>query len=192
MRRDGFTLIEIVAVVVLLGLLAGAAGWLMLNDARQSSEIEARNRIVHADRMARLAARRLGSECVLRYDLERDRLRRYVPAQGEHGNADFKVQLPRGCRIDRIVLPQRFIGRKFVGANVVSGSVEIPYSTTGRSMSYAVRLATTGRVAEDARGREAGEQVWLVFSGLTGQMTIHHDEQEINNLFAMLARTDAD
>jgi hypothetical protein len=61
--------------------------------------------------------------------------------------------------------------------------VEIGYSVGGRSVSYAIRLTFTD-VDSQTPPEERG--VWMVFSGLTGQLMLVQDEEEIENLFAML------
>lgn len=189
MRRGAFTLIEVMAVVLLLGLLAGATVWLMADDARRASRAEAMARLAHADRTARLAARRLGRPCVLRCDLAAQRLRRVVGGAKDEEAVSHAVELPAGYRIARITLPSapgrspRARGVE-TGHDVETGTVDIAYSTAGRSPSYAVRLDFEGdrsrRPDEDA-GR------WMVVAGLTGQVMVVQNEKEVDNLFQALA-----
>jgi prepilin-type N-terminal cleavage/methylation domain-containing protein len=193
-RRRAFTLIEVMAVVMILGLLVGATVWLMVDDARRASRADAVGRLAQADRLARLAAKRLGAPCVLRCDLDAQRVRRIVRAEGGREEVSHAVRLPPGCRIAEITLPEgprrsTRARRTRAGRTVDAGAVDIAYSTAGRSPTYALRL-----VCEDGRGRRTdaeGEEHadgWLVVAGLTGQVMVVQDEEEIDNLFRTLAR----
>lgn len=187
MRRPAFTLLEVMAVVALMGLLACGAVWLLASDAQQASQADVIRRITAADRMARMAAQHSGKTCVLRIDLEQQRLCR-VEGDGEAGHASAKaVQLPAGYRIDRIVVasldPEGPAGRR-----VESGAVDIAYSTRGRSVTYAVRLLCTNAAAsEGSQGDWGRGGKWLVLAGLTGQPVVVDDEDEVDKLFCTLA-----
>jgi prepilin-type N-terminal cleavage/methylation domain-containing protein len=181
MRRGGFTLIEVMAVVALLGLLAGAVAWSMAADARRSSQTAAVMQVAHADRMARLAAGCLGRACVLQFDLHRGRMVRF-DGTGRERQESHSLYLPTGWRIERMVLPaERMRGSGLSwpagGRTIDGGEVDVAFSYDGRSPSYALLLADEG---DDGR-------VWLVFSGLTGQMIQCEDENEVHNLFAPIA-----
>lgn len=190
MRRAAFTLIEVMAVVALLGLLAGATVWLMADDARRASRAEAAATIAHADRTTRLAARRLGAPCVLRCDLDAQRLRRVVGGPRDEQDPSHAVELPVGYRIARITLPSvpgcspraRGVEPRF---DTGSGVVDIPYSTAGRSPTYAVRIDFEG---DQSRRSDEDAGRWLLVAGLTGQVMVVNDEEEVDNLFRTLAR----
>jgi prepilin-type N-terminal cleavage/methylation domain-containing protein len=177
MQRRGFTLIEVIAVVVLLGILAGSSVWLMTRQVRRGSRAGAIGQMSYADRMTRLASSRIGRRCILRFDLGRQEIVRYDgPAARnkiQHGQG---VQMPAGFRIDRILRRGPGAGGARGALDVrSSGVVDIEYSPSGRSESYALRL-------------QAGEEAfWIAFSGLTGQLTPLENEQEVDNLFALLA-----
>ena len=169
MRRGAFTLIEVMAVIVLLGLMAGAVTWSFARNVRGASRETAMSQVMRADRMARLAARRFGRPCVLRIDIGAQRVWRVV----EVGSRIEKSPATSvsGCRLDRIAI---------AGAVADSGIVDVPYSTAGHSASYGIRL-----VRQDWRG-------WLIFCGLTGQATVIENEQEAQNLLSLAgARPDA-
>mgnify|MGYP001481678455 CR=1 FL=1 len=59
MRRGAFTLVEMLAVMAVIGLLAGAVTWLSAGQVGRADGREAVSRIIHADRMARIEALRL-------------------------------------------------------------------------------------------------------------------------------------
>lgn len=168
-------MVEVMAVVFLLGLLAGAAAWSMHDHARAASREKVISAIVHADQMARLSAKRSG-HCRLGFDLAEQNIRRVrtgpEPAQAH------RLSLPRGVRIRRVV--------RFDAADKTrrGGVVDIGYSAQGRSPSYAVCVDFT-------RQRESQ---WIVFCGLSGQVVLEQDEGEIDKLYESLAavRADAD
>lgn len=176
-RHSGFTLIEVLAVLVVLGLLAGATAWSLADTADRATAEEVFGRIAHADRLARIAAERTGQNCVLRYDLDAQQMRRVLTDADGTQEAGHVVGLPKGLAIDRIVVHQldRVTSHE-------RGDVTVAYSARGRSISYAVRVA------------HDGTHTWLIFAGLTGQMTVTDHEREVDNLFALLAggRPDAD
>ncbi|MFA7236019.1 MAG: type II secretion system protein [Phycisphaeraceae bacterium] len=173
--RRGLTLIEVMAVVALMGLAAGATAWSMAGDVSRNNRQATITRIEYADRMARIAADRMGQRCVLRFDIDAQQLRRVMTDAAGDEQASHTLALPRECRLDRVVRS---------GDSCDSGQTEIAYSTGGRSASYAARLTF----------ERDKESVWLVFAGLTGQVVIVHDEQEAEKLFENLATgwTDAD
>ncbi len=183
MHRAAFTMIEMLAVIVVLGLLAGAAAWSLAGDAEAATYENVVGKLAHHERTARLAANRLGQTCVLRYNLNAQRISRFDTADRM---ATPAWRLPAPYRIDRIVIHRPGggddAGHHGFGERYDAGTVEIDISRAGRSATYAIRVANNQ------------QQGWLVFSGLTGQMTRINDAQEVDNLFAMLAgeRPDAD
>ncbi len=172
MRRCGFTLLEMMAVVVLLGLLAGAVGWSMAQDARRAARTDAVGQIGHADRLARLAAQRFGRPCVLRIDLREQTLRRIEYGPNAQPEAAHTVTLSKSQRIAEVLVGRSTarLGNASRPPAVTSGAVDVAYSRDGRSASYAIRLAS------------GGTQQWLIVSGLTGQITIEEYGKDIHNL----------
>jgi prepilin-type N-terminal cleavage/methylation domain-containing protein len=191
--RRAFTLIEVLAVVALMGLLAGATVWSLAEDVRRSSHAEIVGRIINADHAARLAGQRLGEPCSLLFDLRTQSVRRVIGNEEGGRQTRTVLKLPPGYRIDCIVLPAAPGASR--GPVVVqdSGEARIPFSTGGRSAAYALRLVSR----DDSPGGNADGKVrqeWLVFAGLTGQMTVGLDDDQVNNLFVALekgARPDA-
>lgn len=188
MWRSGFTLIEMMAVVVLLGLLAGAVVWSLADEAHRRSRANVIARIAQADRTARIAARRLGRPCVLRFDLDRQRIVRLAGRRDHGGAAGHAMQLPAEHRIERVVvlggpLSGGSATRKFTAIGTKTGTVEVAYSTAGRSASYALRLVSRGRDGgtEPAESAPDGGR-WLLFAGLTGQMVRDHDDHDVDKL----------
>ena len=178
MSRRGFTFIEVLAVVVLLGLLAGATAWSLAESARRSSLENIVGRIAHVDRTTRIAAERFGEPRTLRFDLDRGRLQRVARGDDGEKHGSHATRIPAPFRIGEIVLPRP--GGRAERFDV--GVVELVCSPGGRSKTYAIRV--------DA----PEESVWLVFSGLTGQMILIEHESDVDDIFALLeaGRPDAD
>ncbi len=190
MRRGGFTLIEVMAVVALLGLLAGAVVWSMTDEAKRWSREDAVGRIAHADRRARIAARRLGRPCVLRFDLDRQVVCRVVFDDDGTEMPGHVLDLPVGHRIDRVVFARAASSALVPGGPAArgkeSGVVDVACSTAGRSASYALRLVSGSGTAPRGAPAGRGDGRWLVFAGLTGQMVLDCEDDEVDNLFAVL------
>jgi len=189
LRRDGFTLVEMLAVVAVLGLLAGAVAWSAAGNVRRGSRREALDRVIHADRMARLEARRLGKGCLLKFDLSTQRISAFGGVYTVRKHPSRVLNVGPTCRIERIWIAGR---AQESDANVPqspqtkwkrvrSGSVNVEFSTAGRSVSYAAKVVFDGQAGEEG----LGDEVWVVFSGLTGQATtIEDDDRKIEKLFA--------
>jgi len=179
MRCRGLTLIEVMAVVALLGLLAGATAWSLAADARRAAQADVVSTIAHLDHTARLAAQRTGEATRLRFDLERGRVQ---VVRGDDHAEPRTVALPAGFRLDRMLLQGADAAASVDVDERTYGTVDVPMATSGFSVTYAVLLMSND------------ETTWLVFTGLTGQLNQVTDEDELDNLFALLAtgRADAD
>lgn len=187
MRCRAFTLIEVMAVVVLMGLLAAATVWSIAGAARRYSRADVAGLIAHADRTARLTAQRLGRAWTLSINLDAQRMWTSPKESGQRDERSHELQLPASFRIARLFVASQ--GDQRTGSDngagwMSAGVAQIACSSAGRSVSYVVEL----------QARDAQERSWLVFAGLTGQMTVIDDEDEMDNLLAMLAadRHDAD
>lgn len=184
MRRGAFTLVEIMAVVTLLGLLAGAVAWTGMEDVRRGRRAEVLARVIHADRMARRHASNLTERMVLRIDVDKQSVRRHTVRDRRPVPMGPAVRIPSGARIEEVTLAESpfrsATGRSGMYRRVGKGRVDIPFSSAGRSVSYGVRLTF------DGAGDEQRGPIWLVFAGLTGQVTKIHDERQFDNLFQAL------
>ncbi len=169
MIRRGFTLIEVMAVCAIMGILAGAAAWSLAADTRAASTRDVLDRVVHADRMTRLAAQRLGRPCTLRIDLHAQTLRRIVSPDKADQAMAHAVRLPPSVRVDRVLQPRDPV------TATDGGAVDVAYSTAGRSESFALRLT------------QSQSSRWIVFNGLSGQTVTLDDEDHAYRIMALLA-----
>jgi len=200
-RRRGFTLIEVMAVVALLGLLAGATVWSITSDADRATQSDATSRLTHVDAMARLAARRFAGT-TLHIDLAKQAVW-YAPLgiAPDAADADPRSQsttMPGRHRIARVWLVELPKSSGTVRAaprveQIDSGQVAISVSANGHSTTYALEVVGPSPAGSQANTNNADyTTVWLLFAGLSGQATTHHDEKTIQDIFARLAGTRAD
>ncbi len=186
MTRCAFTLIEVMAVVVLVGLLAGAAALSLAGQARYRTTQDVIDTLQSVDRNARFAAMRLGGTTRIRYDLSNQQVYNETTDDTGSSTRSPAVAFPVEYRIDRVLVSDvsatSGASRSTTGRALDYGTIDIELSPAGRSTTYAVRLS------------HEENKHWLIFAGLTGQVTQTDDEKEVNNLFTMLAsgRPDAD
>lgn len=198
MGRRGFTIIEVMAVVVLIGVLAGMAALSMINDARRATRQDVIARLTDADATARLAAKRLGPT-TLRIDLDQQKLWLVTPdPTTREPRPGHVMRLAPDYRITEVawVDPQPADARNARPRQTLThdaGTVELPYSGEGMTRTYVLRLQGPG--IDPDTGEQAPERertTWLLFSGLTGQTVINDEPETIDNLLALLTRTRPD
>jgi prepilin-type N-terminal cleavage/methylation domain-containing protein len=174
MRSRAFTLIEIMVVVVLMGLLAGAAALTLTGQVAERTRDDIVGQLSRQDHMARLAARRLG-ETKLQYDLESQRIWRVTTMRDGGFDRSHAMRLPRNHAVDRILIADH---ESTNSEDHETGQVEIVYSPGGHSLSYALRM----------HSQKEESRVWLFFAGLTGQVTVMEDEGKVYNLLQALSK----
>ena len=196
-----FTLIEVMAVVALIGLLAAATAWSLADEAQRANQADAVDRLRHADLTARLTARRLGPS-TLCMDLDRQRV--WIDSPGKRPGrtqSSHSLELPRGCRIEEVTWvdpAERSSSRHDRPRRLIvetRGVVRLPISSQGLGQTYALKLlGPADDDAGSAKTNNTPRTTWLLVSGLTGQVTIDDDEQKIHTLLKALAgaRPDTD
>lgn len=181
MHRRGFTLIEIMAVVVLIGLLAGATAWSLAGQAQHTNHAEALDRLIHADTTARLASRRLGP-ARLELNLDTQTLRLLTPDPDPAKktlSAGSPIRLPANHRLASI----RYTPEPNAPAiEQRTGIVRLTY-TNGRTQTHALQIL--GPPVADPDRRQASDKpltTWLLIPGLTGHAATYDDSEPIDNL----------
>lgn len=197
MRRCGFTLIEVMAVVLLIGLLAGAVAWSMVGTVQDATRQEVLEKLAHADANARMSARRLGPSA-LQLDLDTQQLWVVTP--------DLETNEPRRGHVIQLAPNYRIAEVNWLGTSARvqgqdgayedvrrdDGLVELAMSSAGLSRTYVLKIVGPG-VDPDEPSQQVGEvPSWLLVSGLTGQVTIHEDPETIDKLLELLASARAD
>jgi prepilin-type N-terminal cleavage/methylation domain-containing protein len=167
--RRAFTLIEVMLVVLLVVILAGAAAMSFARPLRAARAREAIEQIRAFDAAARQVARRSGREVEIVLDAYRQEL-----VRREQGRDVSQVRLPNGLRIDQV----RTSGDAREGLDL-----SLSVSPHGWSRSYAMRL-----VGLEFDG-------WLLVAGMSGQVTVIEDESRVLDILTRAdaaARRDAD
>jgi len=180
-------LIEVMAVVVLLGLLAGATVWSLAGDAHRHSKGELVSRIIQMDAQTRLAAARSGQTFQLQFDLDSQSIRRIEANDAAMESASHRLVIASDYRINQMVTSQwnwqssESDGQMF--KRIKGGTLSVTFGVIGCSASYALQIMH----------EPTGETQWLMLAGLTGQATVVKNESDFEDIFAWLggARTDA-
>ena len=170
--RPAFTLIELIAVIVLLGIISTAAALTFRSSLQSASSSDAIGQLKYLDSSARQRARRFNQPVTLILDLTNSTLSR---REGSKRNDEsFTAALPRGFSIDQI---------NIAGQSTFNGAASIACSPAGLTPSYAIHLI----------GPNFDQ--WLLFAGLSGQMTLINNEETVQDILAGTrqgARRDAD
>jgi prepilin-type N-terminal cleavage/methylation domain-containing protein len=166
MRDRGFTLIEIMLAVLIVGLLASAAALSFRQPIRAARAQDAVELIRSFDAGAREVARRFAKPLVLTFDLREGRLERHE----NDDRATYSARLPQGVRIGQLRTAAR---------RVADERIDIPCSAAGLTRTYAVRLVGPG------------VDRWLLVSGFSGDVHTIQDEAQLDAIFAATA-TQAD
>ncbi|WP_339911638.1 prepilin-type N-terminal cleavage/methylation domain-containing protein [Symmachiella dynata] len=167
----GFTLVELLVVIVVIGLLASLAMTRLggvTNRARLQAEVA---RISALDSALRTQAARRAEPATLRLDLETGLIERL---SGSDERMSRSVELGRTVQISRVLTAMR---------ETNGGRITVDYSRQGSSETFAIELTSTG-----------GEVTWLMFAGLTGQVTQMEEQRDVERIFQALraAGVDAD
>ncbi len=159
-RRSGFTLVELMAVMVVLGLLASVTVWTVSGQIAMARNQLALDQLTLADRQLRDHARRVARPMDLIFDLDHGRLYR---APGGVTSPDKWATLEGSLPLQDI----RQSGQKYSARQVA-----VRFRGDGTSTSYAVRL----------KAPKKGESAWILFVGRTGQRVIVTEERSLESL----------
>ncbi len=169
---SGFTLIETICIVLLMGLLAGAAMLSFARPLRAARANDVVQQLIAFDAGARQLAKRSGRDVEIIIDLFEQQLTRREASDDAATSA--RLALPAALRIEQV---------RSTDAKTSDERVVIRCSPMGISRSYAVRLVGPGI------------DRWLFVAGLSGQVTFVNDESQIKTMFQSIApgsRRDAD
>jgi prepilin-type N-terminal cleavage/methylation domain-containing protein len=148
-RRSGFTLIELMAVIFILGLMAGAVTLTVQRIVDRARWTRGFAQLELVDRVARMAARNER----ISYRLSFSRSKRRIELRPEEnitaGKGLRQWKLPRGLD---------FASFREDRSSSRSDEMKIEINSSGQSSSYAVALKAS-----------SGPSRWMVILGLSGQ-----------------------
>jgi type II secretory pathway pseudopilin PulG len=153
-----------------MGLLAGAAAMSFAAPLRRARQRQAVEQIYAFDASARVAARRSGRAAEIVIDAYEQRLKR---------REDDRVVASAGALPGDLRIEQVLVNDEGESQSLVT----ILVSSHGTSRTYAVRV-----VGE-------GFDRWLLFAGLSGQVTVFNDESQVEQVLSAAsgaARRDVD
>ncbi|MFK7821662.1 MAG: type II secretion system protein [Planctomycetaceae bacterium] len=155
MRRDGFTLVEVIVACTILGLLASIATYSLRGRFRKTQLQQANGTIASIDRAARVIARKSGAGASLVFDSAENQIRI------ESGRRTQKlVRLPAAVPITGVRVRRRATRR----------SASVSLSPLGQSVSYGVELGF------------GDETRWVIVSGVSGQVFEATSSEQANAL----------
>ena len=162
-RRNGFTLIELVAVIAILALVAAMVVISVRKPLRVATLEDSVSQLRLLDQQVRTLSRRFDRRQELTFHLNTGRVH---IAETDGGQSDRERVL--GGTVDRVMMGRRVHDY---------GDVSIRYDAAGRTPTFAVRVS----VSDDVRR-------WLLFAGITGQVTEHEYESEVRTILDFLSQ----
>ena len=162
-KTRGFTLLEVIVVTSLLALVLAVTSLSLrepLETARYGQAVDA---FAQFDALIRHWTHQHSRMGELNFTNNGKRCEFFAKGQRAKGSIRPLV-LPRGISVRETVLAESTESRK------------VTFSAEGKSPSYGVLLAS--------RNQES----WLVFAGVTGQVTIFRDEADVRAAFEMLKK----
>lgn len=169
-----FTLIEVMAAIVIVALLAGLAGLSLRGVLRSAESDQATRQLLAYDAQTRQRAARFDRPIQL--SIREDRIEQEPmesPGATETRNlptmSGTPGLLPTGHQIDRVVTAD--------GSDTRAEVVVTASAGTARSRSYGLRLVDG----------EREQQQWVIVCGPTGMGTVVDDDRQAQNILAILA-----
>ena len=162
-HKTAFTLIELLAVLVLMALLAAVVGFSLSGARNLASRAEVIDRIRAFDTNARAAAEHSPSPLSLVFNLSNRRV--VVQDDGRQHSIGSTLVLPDTFAIGEV---------RVLGQTITNGSIAVPLSRRGTSPSYAFSVI----------GMSDNKERFLVI-GLTGETISVPDEQHLQNILRL-------
>lgn len=170
-KQDGFTLIELMAVLLLMGLVAAVAAATLANPMRVATRQQIVAMIVAFDHDTRTLALRTGQPNRVIVDLDSRTLNRVEIRDTSELAAGQRFRLNTSWRLHAVYVDQRRFSH---------GEVAMNCSPQGTMPDYALEMTGPN-----------SESMWLVFVGLTGQMIEQDNEQSVRDMLEATRRGDA-
>lgn len=155
-HRAGLTLLELVAVVLLLGLVASVSAIGFAGSLKEAQKQQALETWLFYDQQCRTLADRSNQTVVLNYDAQQKTIARTIGT-----SKDSPDTLATGIELLEIL--------NFDSANDNTGRNQVQYFPNGQSETHLVRVAES--------------KLWLVL-GPSGQHSPAEDSDQLRRLFA--------
>ncbi|QDU34576.1 hypothetical protein KS4_26460 [Poriferisphaera corsica] len=183
MNRHGFTIIELMVCMIIIGLLAGAIMLSLRGAGRRVKWKDTVDYIVRIDEQVRLFSQLHGLGGQLRLNLLSD-VSEIVYIPSTHVDIPSDVNLSRfetKKRVWEIPSPFRIEQIRIAGGEVSKTQVALPVGPNGMTLSYAIKLKGEVKQTQDISNDEVDRSSynrWLIFVGSTGQVhqTDHQEE----------------
>jgi prepilin-type N-terminal cleavage/methylation domain-containing protein len=160
-----FTLIELLVVLVIISLVAASVVLSSTGMWRQASMEATITRLESLDQHMRSYARSRGKSCELEFDTFEDHVRKvYKLNQRTDQPAIF---LGRGFQLERIRMP---------GSSSIRRKQNVRFHANGTSLTYALGFRSVDN-----------ETQWLLFAGISGQLTRLNSERDLNAAFSLIS-----
>ncbi len=174
---QGFTLVEILVVVLIMGLLAGAASLVLLHSTKTASMEDAIRRVQYLDYITRHSARHSGQGKQIEFDITAGVVIARDESTSLAGSTQWfqQVKFPEKFQLERV---WSATGDE---AGQKEGVMQIPCSAQGYTPTYALQLL----------GAEQHRR-WIIIAGLTGEMSECPDAQHIDDVWKMIQGEVAD
>jgi prepilin-type N-terminal cleavage/methylation domain-containing protein len=166
MSRRGFSLIELMAVLLIMGIMAGAVALRIQNPLRKARMADVTGSLEQLDRSTRHAARQQRRAMRIVFDRSTGTIARTDDQGHPAGSGD--VVLPAGYEIEHLLV---------VGQDITTGVAVVRCTAMGVTPTYAMLLNAGGR------------RQWIVVAGLTGQFVQAQDERDARQTVAVTGRT---
>lgn len=154
-KRRAFTLLELIAVFIVLGLISSIAFISVVGHLDQSELVRVSQMLSNADRKEREAARLSPIAGGLTIEKSRQRLRYSCSAR--------TIDLGRNVRLAEAIV-----------SSPSYDDQAVLFSQSGQSHTYALRLES-----------RRGAMNWLLIVGTTGQVLVCDDSDQVRSLLAM-------
>lgn len=164
-RERGFSLIEMLAVLLILALIAGTVA-ISLGGAAQRARLEdAVSRFTHYERSTRERAQAQGESLQLVFELKTGRVERVTEnSQKVNGRP---LDLPQGFEIQQMWTREE---------RILDGEVGMLYGSNGCTASYAVMISGLD-----------GQATWIVVAGLSGQFLEADNVEEVQAILGTVS-----
>ncbi|MCC7407257.1 MAG: prepilin-type N-terminal cleavage/methylation domain-containing protein [Phycisphaeraceae bacterium] len=176
-RRHGFTLLELLAVLLLTGLLASVAVASFRATRRIADLRQAAGGLIALDAAARREASSLGRPVQLLFNLD-EQVVQAIDVGVEPRRVIDQVTLSDSPRIERIVTPDQTLFSSQVALPCTPAGAFAMQSHAAFTPSYALRIV------EAPGPSSTPKEQWILVAGLTGQVTTPTNENTVTHIFA--------